>query len=112
MTESFRPRLSSIVLYSKDVNTTLKFYSSLGIDFKQEKHGKGQIHYSAQLENGVLIEIYPGNKPPRIGFQVDSVDKIIPGIQAKDSEYGRFAVLNDPEGRVVELRETPSKPRE
>ncbi len=112
------PRLSSLVIYSTDVPKALEYYTSLGINFTEEKHGDGPVHYAAELgEGGVLIEIYPGDKPTRIGFQVDSVDDVVkelgekeisPDRPTKDSPYGRFTTLKDPDGRTVELRQPPT----
>ena len=34
------------------------FYQSLGLTFTEEQHGKGPLHYSAPLGDGI-IEIYP-----------------------------------------------------
>lgn len=54
------------VLYTEDMQETLRFFSTFGMSFVKEKHGDGPEHYACQSGNRVL-EIYPrkttsGNK--------------------------------------------------
>lgn len=115
--------LSLIVLRTTTIESTLAFYLTLGLEFEQEQHGSGPIHYSCQIHDTVL-EIYPGSEghtPKRhsggatmLGFRVTSVDATIGLLQQlgievvsapKDSEWGRRAVVVDPDGRGVEITE-------
>ena len=114
--------VSLIVLRATDLDRTLEFYRLLGLEFVQEQHGSGSIHFSAQI-GGTVIEIYPGQPgtaPDRktagattIGFRVVSLDAILEQSGAKiltppqSSPWGRRAVVEDPDGRAVELNETP-----
>ena len=117
------PSLSLIVLRTAKLDASLAFYGALGLKFVQEQHGTGPVHYSCQLESTV-IEIYPGNEgtaPSRLsggatmlGFQVASVDLALGALQqfdavvvtpAKDSPWGRRAVVADCDGRAIELTE-------
>ena len=93
------------------------FYSRLGLEFSQHQHGSGPEHFAAELGSGVF-EIYPlsPNGPStlgtRIGFSVPSLDSTIAALAdcpeailspPKDSEWGRRAVIADPDGHRIEL---------
>jgi len=93
------------------------FYERLGLVFKQHRHGAGPEHFSAELDR-MVFEIYPPAKDgastvgTRIGFRVPSVDAAVAALSdfpgavisaAKDSEWGRRAVVADPEGHKIEL---------
>ena len=108
--------LNLIVIRVKDLNRSKRFYETLGINFSYEQHGNGEQHLSAMLE-GILFEIYPSSNnidtsAIRLGFCVASVDKTIEQLQVietvtvsppKDSQWGRRAVILDPDGHKVEL---------
>jgi lactoylglutathione lyase len=70
--------------------------------------------------SGITFEIYPctpktlPTTSTRLGFRVSSVDATIDKLQkhgasiispAKDSEWGRRAIVADPDGHRVELTE-------
>ena len=108
--------LNLIVIRVEDLNRSKKFYETLGINFSYEQHGNGEQHLSAMLE-GIVFEIYPSSNnidtsAVRLGFRVASVDNTIEELQAietvivsppKDSQWGRRAVILDPDGHKVEL---------
>lgn len=109
--------LNLVVLRSGDIKKASEFYAHLGLKFKIHRHGSGPEHYAAELQGGVF-ELYPqSNDGPstlgtRIGFAVASVDSVVAGLTEypdaivsapKDSEWGRRAVLKDPDGHRVEL---------
>jgi lactoylglutathione lyase len=111
------PSLNLVVLRSSNIDRAKSFYSKLGMQFSKHKHGSGPEHYSAELA-GTVFELYPqtADGPPslgaRIGFIVPSVDEALkalseyPGAiisEAKDSEWGRRAVVVDPDGHRIEL---------
>ncbi|MEM9924698.1 MAG: VOC family protein [Cyanobacteria bacterium P01_D01_bin.50] len=105
-----------IVIHSQDLEISKKFYETLGICFLYEQHGSGKKHLSGVLE-GVVFEIYPRSDDVdtsvvRLGFRVSSVDKAIEDLEKigltvlsppKDSEWGRRAVILDPNGYKIEL---------
>lgn len=118
------PKINLLVLRAADLEITRTFYEALGMVFIQEKHGTGPIHYSCDM-NGTVLEIYPGKPgiaPDRrnagsitVGFQVTTIETTIAQIgpeaatvltMPQDSPYGRRAVLQDPDGRAVELSQT------
>ena len=119
------PSINLIVLRTARIEPMLNFFAALGLNFVEEKHGSGPIHYSTQLGN-MILEIYPGEDgsaldrktggATMIGLLVDSVDEtlsklseldITPLSPPKDSLWGRRAVVLDPDGRAVEISEVP-----
>ena len=117
------PKLGLLVMRAADLEQTARFYRALGFEFVGEQHGNGPLHYACEL-NGTVIEIYPGKPgtaPDRrsggatlLGFQVDSLEvtlKAIAEIGApvltapQESPWGRRTVVQDPDGRAIELTE-------
>ena len=108
--------LNLIVIRVKDLIRSKKFYEILGISFLYEQHGKGEKHLSATL-SGIVFEIYPSSNNIDtcflgFGFRASSVDKAIEDLQAietvivspaKDSQWGRRAVILDPDGHKIKL---------
>jgi predicted enzyme related to lactoylglutathione lyase len=114
------PALNLVVLRSSDIERAMAFYSKLGLHFTKHRHGSGPEHYAAELASGVF-ELYPQSEDgpsslgTRIGFTVSSVDEAIKALAgyptalispAKDSEWGRRAVVSDPDGHRIELLQT------
>jgi len=111
-------RLSLVVLRAEDVERARRFYEALGATFAAERHGAGPEHYAAPWGDAVL-EIYPAatERPPeavRLGFRVPSIDAALETLRilnaeivtpARESPWGRRAVVRDPDGRMVELTE-------
>jgi lactoylglutathione lyase len=113
------PFLNLLVLRAPDIESTQRFYSLLGFSFTKHAHGGGPEHYAADTGSQVL-EIYPqtgtesSTKSTRIGFRVRGVDKMVVRLvdggatvisPAKDSAWGRRAVVCDPIGHKLELIE-------
>jgi lactoylglutathione lyase len=115
------PVLTLLVQRAADLDRTLTFYQKIGLEFAREQHGNGPVHFSCELA-GTVIEIYPGKSataPDRkaggatmIGFQVANVDELVRALAnsseviitaPQDSAWGRRAVIQDPDGRAVEL---------
>jgi predicted enzyme related to lactoylglutathione lyase len=111
------PALNLLVLRSPDIARAVKFYEALGLEFTRHAHGKGPEHFACS-QSGFTFEIYPlvaGQVPTtgvRIGFNVTSVDELLPRLvaigativsPATDSEWGRRAVVKDLDGHTVEL---------
>jgi catechol 2,3-dioxygenase-like lactoylglutathione lyase family enzyme len=56
--------LRLLVLKTRHLDRAKSFYEALGIQFVEEHHGNGPVHYSGQV--GVTtIEVYPGPKTGR-----------------------------------------------
>jgi predicted enzyme related to lactoylglutathione lyase len=107
--------LNLLVIRSAIPADLAKFYAHFGYDFDYHRHGAGPWHYAATMA-GLTLEIYPleklqsaPDKHLRLGFLVTDVDEMLERMDAEvlskptDSEWGRRAVVVDPEGRRVEL---------
>jgi catechol 2,3-dioxygenase-like lactoylglutathione lyase family enzyme len=113
--------LNLLVLRTAHMDAMLAFYRALGLEFTQEQHGSGPVHYACERD-GMVMELYPGEPgaaPDRksggatmLGFLVNDVDAVVAtleqaGISAisapKDTAWGRRALVLDPDGRAVEL---------
>jgi predicted enzyme related to lactoylglutathione lyase len=109
--------LNLVVLRSPDITRAAAFYSRLGLQFRQHRHGSGPEHFAAELPGGGVFELYPlsngaSTLGTRIGFRVPSVDDTVAALSdypsavitaPRDSEWGRRAVVADPDGHRVEL---------
>jgi lactoylglutathione lyase len=113
--------LNLVVLRSSDLVRAVDFYMRLlGVEFVRHRHGKGPEHFSTEL-GGVVFELYPlapdgpSTLGTRLGFRVPSLEGVIAAVGTeypeavlsppKDSEWGRRAVVVDPDGHRVELVE-------
>ena len=86
--------LDVIVLRCADLDMTRNFYEGLGIEFNEERHGQGPLHFSTQLGSAVL-ELYPASER----FPVDHATV---GIVTDGPVPG--GPLTDPDGRHVMVR--------
>lgn len=112
------PELSLFVLKTRQVDKLREFYSLVGIEFSQEQHGTGPLHYAGRLGT-IVFEIYPlkddvigVDTTSRLGFSVENLSQLVerlisagtPIVSApRASEWGLRAVVRDPDGRAVEL---------
>jgi catechol 2,3-dioxygenase-like lactoylglutathione lyase family enzyme len=117
MTDAF---LSSLVFRTVRLDACAQFYRELGLALCEERHGEGPLHYSYQ-SGEVLIEFYPAKSPDdligagiMIGVSVKSLDEALARLQSigvgivkapENTEWGRRAVVLDPDGRKVEIYE-------
>lgn len=90
----------------------------LGFNFDYHRHGNGPFHYASD-DLGFTFEIYPTSKSSlmensdvRLGFDVENLSKIINKLSGweiitmpKQSEWGLKAVIQDLDGRKIELLE-------
>ena len=112
-----------LVIRSADIDRAVSFYRNLGTVFERHAHGKGPEHYASET-NGFVFEIYPlkdgcgGTSETRLGLNVDSVDDALQMLEeldveivtpAKDSQWGRRAVVRDLDGHTVELVTPPNR---
>ncbi len=120
MTGKNSSRLNLVVIRSTDIDRLRDFYSALlGVEFVPEKHGDGPRHYSCQLGD-VVLEIYPArdNVPSQesVGFLVPNLEEALKRVELThihkapmQTDYGRLAVIRDPDGRMVHLEERTSQ---
>jgi predicted enzyme related to lactoylglutathione lyase len=113
--------LSLLVLRAADAARTRRFYEALGLTFSVEQHDTGALHYATLLGDTVL-EIYPGRgaRPieaeasgaTMLGLHVSDLDAAVAAAIAlgakvrrapSASSVGRRAVIEDPDGHVVQL---------
>lgn len=119
--------LNLIVLRSAQLEASLAFYQAIGVNFVQEQHGNGPVHYASESD-GLVLEIYPGEQgqaPDRsqsgavmLGFRVNSIEETLEALQPlntfiitqpRSSAWGKRCVVQDPDGRAIELNEPPEK---
>lgn len=97
-----------------------KQYGQLGILFEYHQHGHGPFHYAGKIGE-LVFEIYPlpkskyeADNTTRIGFSVNKLNEILTNISettwkitspASYTEWGYSCVLEDLDGRKVELTE-------
>lgn len=109
--------LSLVVIRSVNLEKSIKFYQMLGLNFAKHRHGNGLEHFASRIGQ-VTFEIYPQTARmevttgTRLGFQVLDLDAIVIELQKEDvifitkpsmSEWGRRAVVVDPDGHRIEL---------
>jgi predicted enzyme related to lactoylglutathione lyase len=109
--------LKLLVLKTHDLAAACRFYRALGFTLTEEQHGRGAVHFSAPLGDGVL-ELYPlppdqpADASTRIGFAISNLDATIAGITEaggqiektpRETPWGYMAVVLDSDGRSVEL---------
>ncbi|WP_423737457.1 VOC family protein [Chitinophaga caseinilytica] len=112
--------ISLIVIKTNQLEKQADFYSRLGFQFDYHNHGNGPFHF-ASVGSPVVLEIYPlpkriaaADNTTRLGFQVHSLDELIRNLQADGvtivsfpahSDWGYTAVVQDYDGRKIELSE-------
>ncbi|MEM8891794.1 MAG: VOC family protein [Bacteroidota bacterium] len=114
------PHLNLLVIRTQNPEALKEQYEELGFQFQYHKHATGPFHY-AHEEKNFVFEIYPLKKSQeiaddslRLGFSIERLEdsleklrqtnwKIISEVQ--DSEWGKFAIIQDLDGRKVELKE-------
>jgi lactoylglutathione lyase len=111
-------KFSLVVLKTRQVESLRRFYGSLGIEFAEEQHGTGPVHFAGRVGD-VVLELYPlpeGNtsadSTTRLGFTVEKLDDVVQTLQTvkalvvtepQMTTWGFRAVVRDPDGRAVEL---------
>ncbi len=118
--------LDALILYSEDLNKSVEFYRKLGLPMEAEDHGDGPVHYACELNNAhvAIFEAKPGQALKRgsggamlFGLQVDSLEEtlgfaVAAGatilIPRQNVPWGERAVIEDPDGRPVELNQAPA----
>ena len=106
------PRISLVVLRCSSVEKALAFYRALGLEFVEERHGRGPVHYASTVGDTVL-EIYPAASPvsvrhERVGFRVENLESVLAAVEQSGGsvessslhEGIRRAVIIDPDGIV------------
>lgn len=108
-----------IVIKTDKIQAQSEFYSALGLEFEYHKHGNGPHHYASSGK--LIFEIYPLPKgilqpdnTTRLGFTIENLDRLIQSLKEKGikiisdpakTEWGYSAVVEDLDGRKIELTE-------
>ena len=115
VTEALAFRL--IVIKTLQMDRMLAFYSTLGIRFAGERHGKGPLHFSSTF-GGMVLEMYPATDSDsvssgiRLGLNIPKLTEAVESLRSsktaivsepKETRWGVRAVVRDPDGRAVEL---------
>jgi len=114
------PQLNLLVIRTQNPEALKQQYEELGFQFHHHKHGKGPFHYAHEEKNFVL-EIYPLKKSQeiaddslRLGFSIEKLENTVETLrqtnwriisEVQDSEWEKFAIIQDLDGRKVELKE-------
>ena len=120
------PRMTpAIIFYALETAATRQFYETLGLEFVEEKHGEGPVHFACDFL-GMVLEIYPlragvSVKPcdvVGVAFPVDDFDATVAALKAMELRLGavgtyeiedrklRAVSVRDPDGRLVRLLES------
>jgi lactoylglutathione lyase len=116
--------LGALVLFTKDLVRSAAFYRAIGLPLEEERHDEGPVHYACAPRglHFALFE-YPGDGAPgyRIaggtmpGFRVDSVRDALASLrklgtpvirEPEEMPWGLRAIVEDPDGRAVEIFES------
>jgi catechol 2,3-dioxygenase-like lactoylglutathione lyase family enzyme len=117
-------RLGAIVLFTSSLDATVSFYRAIGIDLAKEDHDDGVPHFAAELD-GCHFAVFPatgtsrspGLRVPGCSFagiavasvrtSVESVRDLGAPVLEDPTPYpwGVRAVVEDPDGRPVEIFE-------
>ena len=121
--------LGSLVLYSARVEACAAFYRALGLPLEPERHGDGPLHFAASV-GGAHVAVFEAtvDRPacpaaPKgadtcsfAGFTVSSVEACVAAARALGApvleepvrrSWGVRAILEDPDGRPVEVFARP-----
>jgi len=112
--------LNLIVIKTAKLEEQASLYTSLGIQLDYHQHGKGPFHY-ASIGHNPVFEIYPlpkgvteADTTTRLGFAVKELDKTVQELISKgvkiltapnSNEWGYTAIIEDWDGRKIELSE-------
>jgi predicted enzyme related to lactoylglutathione lyase len=120
--------VGALVLFSEELEPVVEFYRAIGVPLEEERHDDGPLHYACEL-GSTHFAVYEGTMgaaPTRgaggcafAGFVVDSVADAVAAARAIRSAvlqepehfpWGLRAVLEDPDGRPVEVFERSPGP--
>jgi lactoylglutathione lyase len=103
------PALPLLVLRVADLGRSRAFYETLGMAFREERHGGGPEHLAASFEPHGVLELYPrreelASDDTRLGFRLTNRADVLRALGLAPSS-GPVVVVVDPDGRRVELSE-------
>lgn len=117
--------LKLLVIRTPDIQALHEFYKRLGFQFEYHQHGPSPYHYSATIGTTV-VELYPLAKGQaeadpylRLGFELECFDDVMAELKQKtipfiteptQTDFGFMAVVQDPDGRKIELYKISYEP--
>jgi len=111
------PMINLMVIRTSNLERLRAFYSTLGLELVEERHGTGPVHYSCTMA-GTVMEIYPTKRPVtggnRLGLRLQTPAAAIERLQLAGYLPNGSAPLNrgtssqafmvrDPDGNELEL---------
>lgn len=112
-------KINLIVIRTENLDLLKSQYELLGMKFENHRHGNGPFHYAYE-SNGMTFEIYHLTKSMekadgnlRLGFDVPDLAKVIERLKNTDwiiksdiqeTEWGMTAIVQDLDGRKIELK--------
>jgi lactoylglutathione lyase len=117
--------MASLVLFANDPSATAACYRAIGVELESEDHGDGLAHLATDL-GGVHFAIFPADGGPARapgwhhpgssfpGFYVASLDAVLGRLEQlrtpvlaahQQRPWGCRAIIEDPDGRAVEINQ-------
>lgn len=117
--------LSSLVLFTGHIEQAREFYRAVGLSLDDEDHGDGPVHSAADVSgiHFALFDAKPASgRAPQWrdagssfpGFYVTSLDDTVAALIAQGApvlvphqvrDWGCRAIVEDPDGRPVEINQ-------
>lgn len=114
-------KLNLLVIRTVDPLALKEQYEQLGFEFDYHRHGNGPFHYASE-NDGFVFEIYPlsvktdvSDEAIRLGFDVKNLEVLLVELEKSNwkvisrvshTPWGPTAIVQDLDGRKVELRNT------
>lgn len=115
-------KLNLLVIRTSNPKALAAQYELLGFIFDYHQHGNGPFHYASN-KDGFVFEIYPltrsaikADDSTRLGVEVEDLRLTMASLggsdwkvvtEARQTEWGFSAVIQDLDGRKVELTSRP-----
>lgn len=112
-------KINLLVIRTKDPEKLKNQYEILGHEFEYHQHVNGPFHYASE-QDGFVFEIYPLTKlmdkaddSTRIGFDIKDLKISMNDLKETnwiiksdltETEWGLTAVIEDLDGRKIELK--------
>ncbi len=108
--------VSALVLHANDLDKSVAFYRGCGVGLVERRHG-GPVHFACAV-GGVHVSVYASvhEQPPQtgtaLGLTVADLQGAVTALkllgatvieEARPRPWGVSAILQDPDGRRVEL---------
>lgn len=111
-------KLNLLVIRTLNPHKLKNQYELLGLKFAYHQHGNGPFHYASEQDEFVF-EIYPliqsieqADNSLRLGFEIENLCGVIRDLETsnwiirsepKETEWGLRAIIQDLDGRKIEL---------